>query len=212
MRNPVATAIAIIFCLLILLGYFVPASYPALSFLKLLQVLLLQLAVPLAGTAALVAVIYLIRVHLRKLRAPKGRDLYSFVLIAAFLVTFITGVAFWQTNQRAEFLKVVTYIQTPIETSLLAVLAITLAYASLRLAQRRKDAMSVMFLLSVLVFLLLASGALSFLRDVPMLGGLLAFVERLPQAGARGILLGIGLGSLTTGLRILMGADRPYSG
>ena len=34
----------------------------------------------------------------------------------------------------------------------------------------------------------------------------------LPVAGARGILLGIALGSLTAGLRILMGADRPYSG
>jgi len=31
-------------------------------------------------------------------------------------------------------------------------------------------------------------------------------------AGARGILLGMALGTLTTGLRILFGADRPYGG
>jgi len=30
--------------------------------------------------------------------------------------------------------------------------------------------------------------------------------------GARGILLGVALGTLTTGLRILFGADRPYGG
>jgi hypothetical protein len=34
----------------------------------------------------------------------------------------------------------------------------------------------------------------------------------LPLAGARGLLLGIGLASLTAGLRILFGADRPYDG
>jgi hypothetical protein len=40
----------------------------------------------------------------------------------------------------------------------------------------------------------------------------LSALNSLPVAGARGILLGVALGSLTTGLRILIGADRPYSG
>jgi hypothetical protein len=30
--------------------------------------------------------------------------------------------------------------------------------------------------------------------------------------GARGILIGVALGTLTTGLRVLFGADRPYGG
>jgi hypothetical protein len=34
----------------------------------------------------------------------------------------------------------------------------------------------------------------------------------LAAAGARGILLGVALGTLTTGLRILFGVDRPYGG
>jgi hypothetical protein len=40
----------------------------------------------------------------------------------------------------------------------------------------------------------------------------LAAIRLLPVAGGRGILLGIALGSLMAGLRILFGADRPYSG
>jgi hypothetical protein len=32
------------------------------------------------------------------------------------------------------------------------------------------------------------------------------------MAGARGILLGVALGTVATGLRILIGADRPYGG
>jgi len=30
--------------------------------------------------------------------------------------------------------------------------------------------------------------------------------------GARGILIGVGLGALLTGLRVLFGIDRPYGG
>ena len=37
-------------------------------------------------------------------------------------------------------------------------------------------------------------------------------VDLIPLAGGRGILLGVALGSLVTGLRILFGVDRPYSG
>jgi hypothetical protein len=34
----------------------------------------------------------------------------------------------------------------------------------------------------------------------------------LALGGARGILIGVALGTLTTGLRVLFGADRPYGG
>jgi hypothetical protein len=62
------------------------------------------------------------------------------------------------------------------------------------------------------VFFLILSGGFLAGIDIPLVQSLTAFIDRLPIAGARGILLGIALGSLTTGLRILMGADRPYSG
>jgi hypothetical protein len=34
----------------------------------------------------------------------------------------------------------------------------------------------------------------------------------LALGGARGILIGVALGALTTGLRVLFGVDRPYGG
>jgi hypothetical protein len=36
--------------------------------------------------------------------------------------------------------------------------------------------------------------------------------EVFASAGARGLLIGVGLGTVATGLRILMGADRPFGG
>jgi hypothetical protein len=40
----------------------------------------------------------------------------------------------------------------PVEASLLAILAVTLVYASIRLMRRRTDVMSVIFLVSVVLF------------------------------------------------------------
>ena len=93
----------------------------------------------------------------------------------------------------------------------MAALAIALGYASLRLLRQRRDALSILFVLSAVVFLIISSGFLAGV-NIPIVQDIVAFIDRLPVAGARGILLGIALGSLTAGLRILMGADRPYSG
>ncbi len=71
--------------------------------------------------------------------------------------------------------------------------------------------MGVIFVLSAIGFLLVNSGIL-FGMDNEMLLNWLPVVNLLPEAGARGILLGVALGSVTTGLRILMGVDRPYGG
>ena len=91
-------------------------------------------------------------------------------------------------------------------------IAITLAFACVRLFQRQRGTLAVVFLLSVVFFLLLGSGILGTLGNIPVLGDLIGLFNRLPVAGARGILIGIALGSLMAGLRILLGADRPYSG
>jgi len=205
MRAPLAAAVAIAIGLIVLASYFLP-----IPVLLNVRTLLLGWGVTLLGIATLIGIITLMMVHWHKLRRSGGKDLYSPSLILAFLVTFGAGI--WFTPTHPQFQRVVTAIQVPVETSLLALLAVTLAFASLRLVQRRKGWMPVIFLASALLFLLLASGLLPLQADTPVLGGLLGFINRLPLAGARGILLGVALGSITTGLRILMGADRPYSG
>jgi prolyl-tRNA editing enzyme YbaK/EbsC (Cys-tRNA(Pro) deacylase) len=40
----------------------------------------------------------------------------------------------------------------------------------------------------------------------------LGFLEMFSSGGARGLLIGIALGTLLTGLRVLFGVDRPYGG
>lgn len=208
MRSPVATAVAIAVGILILIGYIFPVGI-----LMDIQSVLLDWAILLAAVAGLVAILNLVGVHLRKARAPKERDIYSLFLVIAFALTLLGGIVERVLNPNGSiFDKVVTAIQVPVEASLMAVLAVSLAIAGVRFFQRRSGLMPVVFIVSALVFLLIASGLPSLAEDIPAVNRTIQFIQRLPLAGARGILLGVALGSLTAGLRILMGADRPYSG
>jgi hypothetical protein len=205
MRSPLIPAVAIGVGLIILLGYFLPLR----QFVDL-RLILLDWSVLLAAVAGLVAIIGLIMSHAKRIIQSKKFDLYSPLLIFAFLATFVAGMLVGPSNP--EFEKVVTHIQLPVEASLLGILTISLAVAAFKFFQYRKGWASTIFLVSVIVFLLMNSWLLTFGQNIPVINELLSALKILPLAGARGILLGIALGGLATGIRILIGADRPYSG
>ncbi len=103
------------------------------------------------------------------------------------------------------------FIQVPIESSLLAILSVVLILAGVRLLRRKPNLLSIVFIGTAVVILLM-SGPL-FGIDLPGLADLRIWIGKVPVvAGARGILLGVSLGIVAAGLRILMGADRPYGG
>ena len=210
MRSPISTAIAIgVGLVTLLLGYLLPSDT--------IRTLLIGWAVILAAFASLVAIINLVKTHMRKLTARRNPDRYSLFTLFFFAVTFLAGCAAYLTGLfRSEYQQIfVNSIQVPVETSLLAVLVVPLTLASFRLFQKRRGILAVSFIVSALVFLLFYSGATvlveSFLPE-NLAGVMLGVVQVLPVAGGRGILLGIALGSIMAGLRVLFGAERPYSG
>ncbi len=198
--------IAVVCGVVVLLGYFFPS--PAIQSLRSP---LLDWGVTLSGIAGLVAILNLVfGIHWKRLRAEGTGKGNSFVLIIAFILTLVIGIFLGPSDPG--FQKVVTAVQVPIESSLMAVLAITLAYSSVKLLQRQKSWMGFVFFISVVIFLILNSGVLAFTTEIPFLKDVLSGFHQIPIAGARGILLGIALGSLATGIRVLIGSDRPYNG
>lgn len=214
MRSPVATAFAIAFGIVALLGYFIPADLPAFSSLVTLRSIIVGGAVTLAGFASLVAIWGLVNAHWQKLRARRNPDRYSIFMLLGFFVTLGFGLYayLWNPEAISSFQEVVNTFQVPVETSLMALLAVVLTMASFRVFQRRRGLLPVVFIGSSLVYLLVNSGFLHSQQDFPSIAWILDAVQYLPVAGGRGILLGIALGSLMAGLRILFGAERPYSG
>ncbi len=204
MRSPVATAIAIGVGLIVLLGYLFPL--PVLASIRMLY---LDWAIILAAVAGLVAILNLFSVHWRKISSPRERDYYSLFFILGFIFTAALGLLLGPTDERIR--PLITSVQLPVEASLVGLLTITFVVSAVRLFALRRSWISGLFLASTIVFLLVGSGIFLTNDTSPVIKEVLTALNILPGAGARGILLGIALGSLLTGLRVLLGMDRPYS-
>ena len=201
-RTPIATAVAISFGFIILATLLFPGFED-------LRNRILNWAILLAAVALLLGLANLFMVHFHKLR-NREKPIYSFILLAGLVVTFL--ITLWEGSQGITASWIFNNIQVPIETSLMAVLAISLTIAAARILQQRKDVMSIVFLVTLFV-LLLSSGPL-FSIEIPLFTHAIGpYVNNFLSVGAlRGLLIGVSLGTLATGLRILIGADRPYGG
>jgi hypothetical protein len=158
----------------------------------------------------LVGIGNLFSVHYRKIRRREKGWGNSLTLLFAMLATLLVGVIFGPSGVWMQ--AVLETIIFPVEASLMALLAVTLVYASIRLLRRRADFMSILFL-GTAALTLLASVSLPLIGEIPILSDWIrTLLMILETGGARGLLLGVSLGALTTGLRALFAMDRPYGG
>lgn len=202
LRAPISTLVAIATGAAVVLSFF-------FFELEELRGLILGWVILLAAVALLLGLANLFLVHFHKIRRGESR-VYSFVLVAAMLVTFIITLLQGSLGVFPNWLF--NYVQVPMESSLMAMLAVTLTLAAARALQQRSDLMSIVFIAALLV--LLASSAPLFGLELPWLTRTLGpyFNQELSVGAMRGLLIGVGLGTLTTGLRVLLGIDRPYGG
>lgn len=203
-KFPFSVAVAIGIGLIVLAGYFLKAPV-----LISARTVLLEWATILAAVAVLVGIANLFTVHWGKMTSGKSSGIYSAILIVSLVLTL--GIVGWFGIAHMYSMWLFNYIQLPVEGSLMALLAVILVLAGIRLLRRRSNMLSMVFIITAMV-ILLATGPL-FGISVPGLAELRSWIAQVPaMAGARGLLLGIGLGIVATGLRILMGSDRPYGG
>lgn len=207
LRSVSSTAIVIGLGIIVLAGYFT-SLLPVLVELRLY---LIRFAVILAGFAVLVGCFSLWMVHFTRLLKKYKGSAYSLLVIVCLPAAAILGIALGPNDRYTVLLY--RSIQFPVEASLMALLAVSLLYASVRLLRRRLNLFSVVFLAAA-ILTLLGMATLPVIGDTPFLGdwGRLLIAHLLAGGGARGILIGVALGTLLTGLRVLVGADRPYGG
>ena len=205
MKGLISTIVAILTGLIVLLGYFfkIPLLLEVRSWI-------LDWAVILAAMAVFIGVINLFMVNQSRFRSKQKGGLYSLILIISLAVTLLIGLIFKLNHPVMIF--IFNSIQLPVERSLMALLAITLLLASIRLLRRKISYFPVVFLATA-VLILLGTAPLPF-GELPFFSNMIRplIAQVFAAAGARGILIGVALATLTTGLRILFAADRPYGG
>jgi hypothetical protein len=192
--------------IILLVGLTVLAGYFFQSQLGPVLALIFEWGLVLVAVAGLVGIGYLVAMHIRRLIRREKGWVYSIVLLAAFLLSLIAG--FVLTTDSPFYRDLILNVQVPVEAGLLAILAVTLLYASLRLIRVRGwTPMSIAFLASA-IFSLIVNIGLVRTASGTLGDQILAFFKRLPLVGARGVLLGVGLGGLLVGLRYLFSFNR----
>jgi len=204
LKTSLFVPIAVLSGLVVLLGYFI--QWPPLADLRSI---FLRWAVILTAVVLLIGVWNLARVHWHKIQLGHTGAFYSGILLASLAITFLVTLLF--SPAAKESLWIFNYLQVPVEVSLMAVLAVALAYSAIRLVTRRMNPFTFIFLGTVLLVLI---GMVTLpLLPLPFFGLVRTWIIQVPAVGGgRGILLGVALGTIATGLRILVGADRPYDG
>lgn len=194
--------IAFISGAVVLLSYF--TELPAL---QKVQRLCLEWFSILAAVGLLIGLLNLARLHLNKAITRQPESLFSLVVILGIFFTITLGTVFGLSGQPVIWLY--QNIVVPVETSLVGILAVLLVYMAARLFQKGWSTYRAIFFFTVLIILF---GSISFAQV--NITGLVVFKAWLGQVwalgGLRGILLGVALGTVIAGIRILFGGERPY--
>ncbi len=198
----IPTAIAVVCGFLVLLGYLLPV--PAL---KSIRIDLVRWATVLGAFALLLAYGNVLRVHLARILQKQSKHrIASFLLVGSAVASLVLVLA--QGPEGTLVQTVVRSVLIPGESALLALTAVTLVLSGMRLLRTRRYISSVLFIVVVALYLFSAI-PIVFPR---VLAVMLQFVDAAATGGMRGLLLGVVLGIVMTGLRIILGIDRPHSG
>ncbi|MGB9301977.1 MAG: hypothetical protein WCD51_15490 [Anaerolineae bacterium] len=156
--------------------------------------------------ALLLGLVNVLMVHLRRIIKREGGWIYSIALVSIALIVIIAGIP---GPESAGVAWIFDHIQFPLQAatfSLLAFFVATAAYRGLRV--RSLEALA--FVLTAVVVLIGQVPVGRYLGEfVPALKD---WILNVPStAGVRGIIIGVALGTIATGVRVLMGFDRPYT-
>ncbi len=178
--------------------FFQPFTAPYLG-------LMLNWAIIFSSVALLVAIASLVVTHLGYIVKGRKGFLYSIVLVMSFLGTLSLG---WYLGlDDPAYLDGIRTVLVPLENALMALIALVLMSAAVKIFRVRGwSILTVSFGLSALIFLFLNMGFLR-LDSNPGLSQLVSTLQRLPLIGARGLLIGVALGALLIGLRVLFGQE-----
>jgi hypothetical protein len=198
LKRSAATAIAISVGLFVLLDFFVQNA-----FIGALKFVFVRWAIIVAAFAMVLGFFNVLTVHLNKILRFKQGWFYSIFLVLTMIVVLILGLI--EGPQGSLTSRIFQYILFPLQATIFSLLAFFVASAAYRAFRVRNWESA----------LLVISGVIVLLGQIPLWGALTSSKEWilgvLSMAGSRGILLGAALGTVATGLRVLLGIDRPYS-
>jgi hypothetical protein len=165
----------------------------------------LESVVIVVAFALLLGLLNVLVVHLRRIIKREGGWFYSIALMAMALIVMVAGLP---GPDSSVVVWIFDYIQFPLQAATFSLLAFFVATAAYR-GLRMRSLEAVAFVLAAVVVLIGQVPVGRYLGDV--VPALKDWILNVPStAGVRGIIIGVALGTIATGVRVLTGFDRPY--
>lgn len=201
-RQLIPVAVAIGVGIIVLLGQFISNAT-----LDTIINTFIAWAVIAAAFALLLGLANLLLFHSQRIIKRDAQMPFSILILTTAVVVFLLVLPSGSGGAAGQW--VLRYLYQPLEASFLALLVFFIGTAVFRALRVRTWEMA-LFAISAVVVLI---GTVPFMGVVsPLIPAAREWVVNVPAlAGVRGILLGVALGIIATGLRLLTGIDRPYS-
>ena len=204
MRRKLPQIVCGLFGVVMFVLYFLRSSQAG----KLNQLLLVDYYQIIFAFTLIVGVIGYIRINVKNIQA--GKEIPYRIVGLAGLLSMVLLASTWGIKGDSPFMWMFNIIQVPMQSTVFALLAFYVASASLR-GFRARSVPAAILLLSALLTLLSRSDLGGFASG--WLSDIAEWIRVNPSMAARrAILIGIGLGSLTTSLRVILGIERTWLG
>ncbi len=168
---------------------------------------LVAAAAQIAAFAVLLGLWNVLSVHGQRILRRDKSAWSSVVILVSAIIVFLLVLPSGGSDAVSDW--IFRYLYRPLEASFLSLVVFFIATAAYR-ALRARTWQTALLVISALVVL---AGSIPFLNVLtPLVGEFRDWVVNVPAvAGVRGIAIGVALGAVVTGLRLLTGIDRPYS-
>jgi hypothetical protein len=173
------------------------------------QTALLDWANIVYAFALILGSISLLLLHGKRVRAGGGQAFYSLVTVVALVVISVAGMV--QGVEEGTLVNAIyNAVNAPLASTMFALLAFFIASAAFR-AFRARNTEATLLLLTALVMMFgrVSIGEFVWSGFSPLTEWLL---EVPNLAAKRGVAIGVGLGAISTALKIILGIDRSYLG
>ena len=157
----------------------------------------------------LLGVMSLSMMHYSKIKRKAPKWQYSFFFFAGFVITALAGFI-GGTQKGSLYMWIFEYVQMPMSATMFALLAFYMASAAYKAFRARSPEATVLLVAAIVVMLAQVPLGVKISKHLPAISQWILDVPNL--ASKRGIMLGVGLGSVATTLKILLGIERSYLG
>jgi hypothetical protein len=170
-----------------------------------------SMAVILTAFATGVGAISMIRLHGNNImRKREGQWYLSVVFFIALILMFVTAIADIQFLKHPWYLFIVNNFYNPLTSSFYAILGFFIVSASYRAMRARSIESGLLLITGVIVMLRNAPIGNVIWTGFPVIG---TWLLNIPNtAGNRAVFIGVGVGTILLGLRVLLGYERSYLG